>query len=215
MKPPDSEAHDVPARGTMTGTRALLDAFTVGDQNEVLPLGEMFGGLGKRSFGMMLFIAILPSFLPIPGSGAASGPFVILLGLQLAVGLRAPWLPQFIARRGPTRQTVTRFRDRMAPWIERIERFSRPRTPVMLEGRLVNVVTGTLLMMLGFLLSLPIPFTNYVFGVLLLSFALALLERDGRLMAAAWLGGALAVGFFGAVSGQLAGVVAEWIDVLI
>ncbi|MEO6170463.1 MAG: exopolysaccharide biosynthesis protein [Lysobacter sp.] len=199
----------------MTGTRALLDAFTVGDQEQLLPLGEMFGGLGKRSFGMLLFIAILPSFLPIPGAGVASGPMVALLGLQLMLGRTTPWLPGFIARRGPTRKTITRFRDRIAPWLTRVERFSKPRAPALLTGRLASFVTGALLVVLGTLLSLPIPFTNYVFGVLLLLFALALLERDGRLMAVAWLGGAASVAFFGVISGQLAGLAAQMVDVLI
>ena len=43
------------------GTRALLDAFAVGAPNEILRLGDVFAGLGKRSFGMLLFVSTLPS----------------------------------------------------------------------------------------------------------------------------------------------------------
>jgi len=57
--------------------------------------------------------------------------------------------------------------------------------------------------LLGILLALPIPFTNYVFGVLLLMFALALLERDGVLMLIAWAAGGAAVVVFGLLSGEL------------
>src|SRR5690606_40371405 len=63
--------------------------------------------------------------------------------------------------------------------------------------------------------SLPIPFTNFVFGGLLLLFAFALLERDGRLMAIAWIAGAAAVAVFGVLSGQLAAMAARWVDLLI
>ena len=45
--------------------------------------------------------------------------------------------------------------------------------------KVVMAVTGLLLVMLGLLLALPIPFTNYVFGVLMLLFVFSLLERDG------------------------------------
>ncbi|QOW25402.1 exopolysaccharide biosynthesis protein [Lysobacter sp. H23M47] len=211
MKPADSDAGGPAASGDGVGTRALLESFTVGDPEEILPLGTMFGGLGKRSFGMLVFIAILPSFLPIPGIGGASGLLVVLLGLQLMVGLRVPWLPGFVARRGPARRTIGRFRDRIAPWLERLERLSRPRAPAMLERRLANFVTGLLLVALGCLLCLPIPFTNYLFGVLLLLFALALLERDGYLMIVAWLAGTAAVVFFSLISGQLATMIAQWI----
>ncbi|MGY0798992.1 exopolysaccharide biosynthesis protein [Lysobacter sp. A286] len=197
------------------GTRALLDAFADGDQEQVVKLGEVFAGLGKRSFGMLLFVAILPAFIPIPGvAGAVSGPLVILVGAQLLLGLRTPWLPGFVACRGPRRHTLARFRDRLSPWLARLERVVRPRSPALLDHRLANAFTGLLLVALGLLLALPIPLTNYLFGVLLLLFALALLERDGRLMAVAWLAGAVAVTVFGLLSGQIATLITPWVDLL-
>ncbi|MGY0556458.1 MULTISPECIES: exopolysaccharide biosynthesis protein [unclassified Lysobacter] len=197
------------------GTRALLDAFAHGEQEQVVKLGEVFAGLGKRSFGMLLFVAILPAFIPVPGvAGAISGPLVILVGAQLLLGLRTPWLPRFVACRGPRRQTLARFRDRLSPWLARLERVVRPRSPALLDHRLANAFTGLLLVALGLLLALPIPLTNYLFGVLLLLFALALLERDGRLMAVAWLAGAAAVTVFGLLSGQIAALITPWIDLL-
>jgi len=198
------------------GARGLLDAFAAGDPEDRVRLGEVFNGLGKRSFGMLLFICTLPAFIPVPGvGGAVSGPLVILVGLQLLVGRRTPWLPGFIARRGPHRRAVARFRDLLAPWLDRLERVVRPRAAVLLDHRLASAVTGLLVALLGLLLSLPIPLTNYLFGVLLLLFAFALLERDGRLMAVAWSVGAVAVGVFGVLSGQLAGVLARWVDLLV
>jgi hypothetical protein len=198
------------------GTRDLLDAFTVGDPEDVVRLGEVFAGLGKRSFGMLLFVSTLPAFIPIPGvGGAISGPLVVLIGAQLLIGRRNPWLPRFIARRGPHRHSVSRFRDLLSPWLERLERGVRPRASAMLDHRLAAAATGTLLILLGLLLSLPIPFTNFLFGGLLLLFALALLERDGYLMVGAWVTGGIAVAVFGVLSGQLAAMAAPWVDLLI
>ena len=198
------------------GTRDLLDAFTVGHPDDVVRLGEVFAGLGKRSFGMLLFVSTLPAFIPIPGvGGAISGPLVILIGAQLLIGLRNPWLPPFIARHGPHRHSVSRFRDLLSPWLGRLERVVRPRASAMLDHRLASAVTGLLLILLGILLSLPIPFTNFLFGALLLLFSLALLERDGLLMGVAWAMGAIAVGVFGVLSGQLAAMAARWVDLLI
>ena len=57
--------------------------------------------------------------------------------------------------------------------------------------------------------------TNYLFGALLLAFALALLERDGVLMLVAWVGGAVAVAIFGVLSGSLAAQAAKWLDYLV
>lgn len=205
-----------PASNREAGTRSLLDAIAAGNPDDVLKLGDVFAGLGKRSFGMLLFISTLPGFIPIPGvGGAISGPLVMLIGAQLLIGLRKPWLPKFVARRGPHRRAMAGFRDRLAPWLTRLEKLVRPRAPLLLDSRLASAITGLLLMLLGLLLSLPIPFTNYLFATLLLLFAFALLERDGRLMALAWVFGAVAVGVFGVLSGQLATMAGRGIDVLI
>lgn len=198
------------------GTRALLDVFATGDPAESLRLGDLFAGLGKRSFGMLLFVSTLPAFIPIPGlAGALSGPLVMLVGAQLFVGLRKPWLPGFIARRGPHRSSMVKFRNRLAPWLARLEKLVRPRLAVVLDHRLANVMTGLQLLLLGLLLLLPLPFTNFLFGALLVLFALALLERDGRLMLVAWIAGAISIAVFGVLSGTLAAQATKWIDVLI
>jgi hypothetical protein len=195
------------------GTRALLDGFAAGAPDDVVRFGDVFAGLGRRSFGMLLFVSTLPAFIPIPGfAGAASGPLVVLIGLQLLVGRREPWLPRFIARRGPRRSTMVRFRDRTAPWLMRLERAVRPRLAVLLDARLASAFTGLQLVALGTLLLLPIPMTNYLFAVVLLLFALALLERDGRLMAAAWTAGAVVGTIVSVLSGSLIGAAARWID---
>jgi len=195
------------------GTRALLDAFAEGDPAAVLPLGEVFAGLGKRSFGMLLFIATLPAFIPIPGfAGAISGPLVILIGVQLLLGLRNPWLPAFIARRGPHREMLVKVRDRIGPWLERLEHAIKPRAAALLDHRAASAFTGLLLILLGLLLSLPIPFTNFVFAALLLMFSLALLERDGRLMFVAWVSGVATCLAAVAVSGSVVAMLAPWVD---
>jgi hypothetical protein len=41
--------------------------------------------------------------------------------------------------------------------------------------------------LIGVALALPIPFTNYVFGILLVVYAVALIERDGITLLVAWL----------------------------
>ena len=193
------------------GTRALLSTLAVGPPGDTLKLRDLLEGLGHSLFGMLLFIATLPAFLPIPGlAGALSGPLVIMVGVQLLIGLRKPWLPRFVAERGPTRATMARFEHRISPWLERLEHLIRPRLTVLIDHRLAIIFTGLLLVLLGVLLLLPIPFTNYAFGALLLAYALALLERDGVLMLLAWAAGIAAIAVFGVLSGTLAAAATEW-----
>jgi hypothetical protein len=169
-----------------SGTRAILDALLDGDANETPDLRSLFHGLGRRGFGMLLFVGAMPAFIPIPVGGAVSGPLVVLIAMQLLVGRRKPWLPGFIARRVPRRQTLARFDRMVEPWLRRLERLLRPRLLIMFEHGLASSTTGLLLLLLGILLALPIPLTNYLFGGIVLLFALALLEHDGVLMLAAW-----------------------------
>lgn len=200
--------HDRPAQAT---ARSVLAALAVGPADDVIPLRSVMEGLGASVFGMLLFIAILPAFLPIPGlAGALSGPLVSLIGLQLLVFMRRPWLPRLIAERGPKRGTLARFAQRISPWLQRLERVVRPRLPGLIDHPAATMFTGLLLLLLGILLALPIPLTNYLFGLLLLAFALALVERDGALMLVAWAAGGIAIAFFGLAGGTLATLAAEW-----
>ena len=198
------------------GTRALLAAFTVGDPDEALRLEDLLAGLGKRVFGMLMVIAAIPAFIPVPGlAGAISGPLTVIVGVQLLLGMRRPWLPRFISRRGPYRHTLIGFERRISPLLARVERRIRPRLSAVLDYRPAAMFTGLLVVLLGILLALPIPFTNYLFGALMMAFALALLERDGALMLVCWAAGLLAIGVFGVASGALAAAAAHWIGMLL
>nr|WP_246189342.1 exopolysaccharide biosynthesis protein [Pseudoxanthomonas kalamensis] len=182
----------------------MLDELAVGDPAERLPLSELMTDLRQSAFGMLLFVAVLPSFIPVPGAaGMISGPLVILVGLQLLLGLRRPWLPRFIGRHGPQRQTMQRYGQRLSRMLGWLERLVRPRLEFLLDHRLASAFTGLQLILLGLLLALPIPFTNYIFGGLLLLYVFALLERDGALMLVAWLAGLIAIGVFGFATGNL------------
>ena len=132
---------------------------------------------------------------------------------RAAAGRHArPWLPKFLADRGPHRHALARFDRRISPLLAWLEKLVRPRLPSMLDHRVASMFTGLLLVLLGLLLSLPIPLTNFLFGGLLLLFALALLERDGALMLVGWVAGAIAIAVFGVLSGNLATMGARWLD---
>lgn len=197
------------------GTRELLDGFAEGDPDDLLTLRLLLAGLGRRAFGMLLFVSVLPAFIPVPVGGAIAGPLVVLIGAQLLLLRRRPWLPRFVADRGFHRHALVRFDRMISPVLARLEHLIRPRLSSLLEQRGAAALTGLLLILLGVLLSLPIPLTNYLFGGLLLLYALALLERDGALMVVAWIGGTVAIVVFGVLSGNLLKAITPWIDRLI
>lgn len=194
------------------GIARLLRSFAQGDPEEVLALDRLLYGLGRSAFGMFLFVSVLPGFVPIPGfAGVVSGPLVALIGLQLIVGLRKPWVPAFIGRRGPRRSTMARFCDRISPKMARLEHLVRPRLRALTRSRMANAYTGVLLICLGLLLALPLPMTNFVFAGTLLLFALALMERDGALMLVLWTLSTAGLVATGLLSEELARLVHGWL----
>ncbi len=215
MTADDDARQDTRPKPEILGTRALLDALAHGDPEDDLKLEDILAGLSRQVFGMLLFIATLPAFIPIPGvGGAIGGPLTVLVGVHLLVGMRRLWLPRFIARRGPRRASLQTFDRMLAPWLARLERLVKPRMTALIDHRAAAMFTGLLLVLLGILLALPIPFTNYLFGVLLLAYAFALLERDGVLMLLCWITGVIAIVVFGVLSGALAAAATHWIGQL-
>ncbi|PZO08463.1 MAG: hypothetical protein DCF27_08335 [Lysobacteraceae bacterium] len=168
-------------------TRALLHALANGDPAQELTLGGLLDQFQARAYGVFLLMSVLPAFVPLPvGAGAVSGPLVSLIGLQLLAQMEHPWVPRFLSQRPLSRPGMVKFRDRTARLFRWLEKVSRPRTEVIIDHPVARTFTGLLLVLLGFLLALPIPTTNYPFGLILLTYAIALIERDGRLMLLAW-----------------------------
>ncbi|MBS7456197.1 exopolysaccharide biosynthesis protein [Coralloluteibacterium stylophorae] len=193
-------------------TRALLEVVATGEPRETVTLDWLLDEFRARAFGVLLLAATLLSFIPLPvGVGAVAGPLVSLVGVQLLVLLPHPWLPGFLLRRGVRRGRIQRFRDRMAPWLARLERVSRPRAEVMFTPS-AKFFTGLLLLVLGILLALPIPLTNYPFGLVLLAFCVALIERDGVVLAVAWCLGLIEIAACIVLSNQVIRAIEHTID---
>lgn len=203
----DSSANEPPQ-----GLRAVIDSLCDGDPDDHLALSDVVSGLGASTFGVLLLIATLPAFLPIPGlAGALSGPLVTLVGLHLLFLQRKPWLPGFISGRGPQRSTLIRFDRAGDRWLRWMVSLVRPRLSILIDHPLATIFTGLLLTLLGVLLALPIPFTNFLFGALLLLFALALLERDGMLMLMSWFAGIVSIYVFSTISGNIVAMLWAWV----
>ncbi len=161
--------------------RRLLESVP-GDR---IGLGDLVDRFNRRGFGFLLLFLSLPAFIPIPGIAGITGPLIVFLGLQMLVGLRHPWVPRFARGRPVARSSIETFTRRMGRPLRVLERYCRPRI-LWLFDNAGNRATGLMLVLYGVLLSLPIPFTNYVFGLILLAMAIALIERDGMLLVSSW-----------------------------
>lgn len=191
-------------------TRGLIEEVANGAAGHAMTLGDLLDRFRERSFGVLLLISVLPAFVPLPiGAGAISGPLVSLIGVQFLAQMAHPWVPGFVCRRELSPDGMDKFRRRTSRLLRWLEKVSRPRNEAMIDHRAARTFTGLLLLVLGVLLALPLPATNYPFGAVLLLYAIALIERDGRLMAIAWMAGLVEIAIVAAMSGQIAAWLAE------
>jgi len=171
-------------------TTELLKTALETHQGEEITLGEFLDPLGERAFGFLVLILALPNFIPVPiGIGGVMGVLVVLVGLQMLAGFEHPWLPGALRRRGVARASLERFITRISPVLRWLEWLCRPRWEALARHP-AHRISGLLLVLIGVALALPIPFTNYPFGLLLVAFAVALIERDGIVLLIAWLASA-------------------------
>ena len=184
-------------------TSELLAAALRAHPGDAVRLGALIEPLHERAFGFLLLILALPNFVPVPvGIGGPMGVLVALTGLQMLLGLDRPWLPRRVADHALRRSIAERVVSAGQPVLTRLERLCRPRLEVLTRHP-ASRFSGLLLVLVGILLALPIPFTNWPIGALLLLYGVTLLERDGALLLVAWGLSLATIGTFASASGAI------------
>ncbi len=160
---------------------SLLLNFARQFEGERVSVRDIKNSLGRRSFGLMLFVLAIPNSLPIvgiPGVSAVTGFPMLLIACQMVLGYEQIWLPKWISRRDFSREGFLKLIEKTMPWLARVERLLKPRWSWLVKGNVERVLAAVCVLM-AFLLILPIPFGNLFPGLSLLLISLGLIERDG------------------------------------
>ena len=185
-------------------TRILLQHLADGIPDDDLSFDLVLDSFRHRSYGLFLLFVLIPVFIPIPaGQGAFSGLLTSLIGLQLMWQLEHPWIPKFIGRKTFKRSHIINFQRRFDPWLKWIEKLCRPRYEYAFDHAWARAFSGFLLLVLGGLLALPIPLTNYPFGLIVLAFSFGFIERDGILLGLGWIMGIIEIIVLAEFSGYI------------
>ncbi|WP_164125762.1 exopolysaccharide biosynthesis protein, partial [Stenotrophomonas maltophilia] len=72
-----------------------------------------------------------------------SGVVIAIVGLQMLIGRRDPWLPAFVAARSLPRAETASMIERTIPWIEKLEAVAKPRAVFMTRG-LMRMLIGAM-----------------------------------------------------------------------
>lgn len=171
-----------PASQHISGILALIIEQMKDKQS--ISLKEIIATLGERVFGMSILLFCIPNVLPIPnvaGLSAFTGIPIGLLGLQLVIGRSHPWLPESLKNKRFSGQRVGAMLEQAIPYIRKIEVLLHPRLQVMSEAPMQRPL-GVVFVLLAIVMSLPIPFGNFMPGLAMALIAIGLLERDGLLI---------------------------------
>ena len=165
-----------------------------------------------RGFDLLLFLIALPFLTPIPLLGLSTpfGLVVFLIGMRLAFG-RQPWLPRRLLERELPSGFLIRLLGAASRFVRWLELLLRPRLGFLHEQMIYQRTAGTLIMISGFLLllPLPIPLTNSLPALTVVLLAAGALERDGLFFLAGCVAFAMAAAYFGLLAFGGAHVVDE------
>lgn len=159
---------------------SLLRAAASEGASDRISISDLRDRFQDTAFGALIFIFAVPNVLPISilGISAITGLPLVLLAYQLMCGGRVPWLPPWILKRSFGRKQFQKLVDRIEPSVIWLERYLRPRLPVLFHP-LSERSLGFVSLILAVILFLPIPLGNMLPGVALSLIGLALIERDG------------------------------------
>jgi len=183
-----SEASPTP-RGALAKIEAILrphldpqetqsEAGAAPGPKATISLGALSDLMEERAFGLLLLVLALPCCLPfvyiLPQLVALP---MVVLAAQMAMGRRAPWLPETLRKRrlpvAAMLDVVTRA-QRYGGWLER---FAHPRLPAFTGDRATRII-GALLIVPCLSILVPLPLTNTVPGIGVALTAIGLIERD-------------------------------------
>jgi hypothetical protein len=186
-----------------THTSELLETLVAQAPDGPVDLDSLLGHLDKRSFGLLRLLVI------VPGVASIASLIVLFPSVEMMLGRSRPTFPQFLSSRPFDFKRFKRLAERVQPALRAIENLSRPRwtLPHAAAGRLVGAVV--------FLLALsavwPLPLVNVIPGAIIVLIAIAYLQEDGLLLAAAAAAAFLSLAAFGWTLWTSGGAVMRWI----
>ncbi len=154
-----------------------------------LYLGELVNAFGERGFGaLMVFFGLLNAIAsPIPGSTTVLGAPLLLICLQLVIRSDQLWMPRWALASSMPRENYRAVITKVSRPLLFVERLSRPRFSVM-SNEVSEVLIGIVASLLTCIVMLPIFGGNLFPSLFVALFGFGLMQRDGALIAVAWLG---------------------------
>jgi len=145
-----------------------------------ITVGELMSRIAERSYGMLLVLLALPTLIPVlpPGSAATIGLIYTIIGFQMLIGKKYPWLPERARNYRLSEKIVFKLRERGVSLFRVLERFTNSRWLLFGTDVMLRLVALPVILM-GIILFTPLPFMNTVPALSVLLLGIGLLNKDG------------------------------------
>lgn len=146
--------------------------------------GEVLESLGDRSFGWGFMLVGFMNMLPLPpGANLILGLPALFFAVQMIIGRKTLWLPDFITNRFIARARWRAGALRALPFARPLSKLTRVRLSGVFRGRAERPL-GLLLLITGIVLCLPIPLTGWLPAIAFFVTGIGLVEQDGAIVGA-------------------------------
>lgn len=151
-------------------------------QKKALSLGEILEIMGGKGRLLIVIFLTLPFCQPlqIPGLSTPFGIVIALIGLRIAFSKQA-WLPKSVLAKKVKSETLEKLSEKFLKFMKKMRTIVHPRMSWMSQSRVMQILNGLLIVLLGLFLALPvpIPFSNIIAGWAIVLLSIGLLEEDG------------------------------------
>ena len=182
----------------MTKATEILSALNdAAEGRSEVTLGHVNDQIGHRGTGALLAIPAALEITPIGGIPLVPSTLafiVAIFAVQIAFGREDMWLPGFLERRNISAVKLTNAVDKLRPAAEWSDRHLGKHLHLLTDEPAPRIVAVAILVLCALVPPLElVPFASSIpMGVIVL-FGLALVTRDGRVMALAWAASAIAL----------------------
>jgi hypothetical protein len=177
-------------------TSSVLKSLVEASNTQRISVRDMVSALGQRTYAILLVILGLPNCLPMPPPiPLVCGLLILFVAVQMLLGLSAPWIPKRVLDLSVARESASRLIGKAHPWLERMERFAKPRIALLQTVAGFRLI-GALVLVCALALLVAAPFIGQIpLGIAICLMGLGLVERDGIIIGIASVFGAFGVVF--------------------
>lgn len=156
-----------------------IEGFVNNSSSDRLPISDLISAMEGLGFGLAVMVFAFGIVIPLPPPvpGIISVPLVFF-SLQMIAGFKSPKLPKRFAKMTVKRSTLAMLVRKSTPYIRRVEAVLRPRLSFMISP-LAERIVGFFIFIFSTFVLLPMPLSNFIPGVGVLTIAFGLVAKDG------------------------------------